>query len=295
MSATEIFRSSGYLACEQRQFILHAVGIPSEIVDLPEAFVLFVAPETEAAAREHIERFDSESEQARQPLPPPPVLHSHAWVSPSLYAFVIVGVAYLAGIKVAQFDWYETGALRPLAQSDGEWWRIVTALTLHADHAHLLGNLGFGAFFGYLAARLLGSGVAFATTIAAAILGNFLDSALMPSTHTTIGASTWVFATLGVVSAYAWRLQVNPRLKWAHRSAPIVAGVMLLGLIGSGGENTDVLAHLTGFVSGVLLGALYARLPSRIFDNAASQWLAGVAAAAVVVVAWIGAGYGFSG
>jgi membrane associated rhomboid family serine protease len=295
MSAIEVFRSPGFLACEQRSFVLHAVGIPSEIVDLPEAFVLYVAPEAAVAAREHIERFNTETEQAQQPSAPPPVLHRHAWASPALFALTIVGVAYLAGIKLARFDWYEAGALRVGLAQSGEWWRVVTALTLHADHAHLLGNLGFGAFFGFLAARLLGSGVALATTLAAAILGNVLDSALMPSSHTSIGASTWVFATLGLVSAYAWRLQVNPRLKWAHRSAPLVAGVMLLALIGAGGENTDVLAHLTGFVSGVLFGALYAKWQSRPFASAVIQWLAGIVAIGVVAGAWNWARYGFSG
>jgi membrane associated rhomboid family serine protease len=290
MSQVEVFRSPGFLACEQRAFVLHAVGIPSEIVDLPEAFVLYVAPETEVAAREHIERFNSENDQPQQPTPAPPPLHGNAWVSPALYASSIIAVAALADRGIGGFNWYDAGALRVDIHRSGEWWRMVTALTLHADVAHLLSNLGFGAFFGYLAARLLGSGVAFATTVGAAVLGNFLDSVLMPSSHSSIGASTWVFATLGVVSAYAWRLRFNSRLQWAHRSAPLVAGVMLLALIGSGGENTDVLAHLTGFASGVFLGALYSRLPRRVFDSVGTQWLTGMAAAAVFVCAWLAAG-----
>jgi membrane associated rhomboid family serine protease len=75
----------------------------------------------------------------------------------------------------------------------------------------------------------------------------------------------------------------------------LVAGVMLLALIGAGGENTDVLAHLTGFVSGVLFGALYAKWQSRPFASAVIQWLAGIVAIGVVAGAWNWARYGFSG
>jgi len=62
----------------------------------------------------------------------------------------------------------DAGALVAGPTRGGEFWRAVTALTLHLDVGHLLANLGFGTVFGLLAGQLLGAGVAWATVLAAA-------------------------------------------------------------------------------------------------------------------------------
>jgi membrane associated rhomboid family serine protease len=154
----------------------------------------------------------------------------------------------------------------------------------------LLGNIAFGSFFGYLAARLLGSGVAWASIVLAAVAGNLLDSVLMPASHASMGASTAVFATLGLVAAYSWRLQFSKRMQWAHRWAPLICGIMLLALLGAGGENTDVLAHLTGFFCGAVLGASYARIPTKLFESVPLQVGATVVATGAIIIAWVWAG-----
>jgi membrane associated rhomboid family serine protease len=96
-----------------------------------------------------------------------------------------------------------------------------------------------------------------------------------------------VFATLGLLSAYAWRRRAEDGGKWAYRWAPLVAGVFMLAFTGAAGENTDVLAHLTGFLTGAGAGAALAARnrpwPSR------AQWLGGLGAAALVVAAWTAA------
>ena len=286
MPLVEVFRSHRQPACEQRAFVLHAVGIASEVLPYEGAFLLFVDSELALSARDHIERYNSENADIAVPKPLP-TPHSHAWVTPTLYTAVLFAAAYGAGVHLFGFDWYEAGELRSGVQHSGEWWRSVTALTLHVDVAHLLGNVGFGSFFGFLAARLLGAGAAWASIVLAAVLGNLLDSALMPATHSSIGASTAVFATLGLVAAYSWRLQLSKRMQWAHRWAPLICGIMLLALLGAGDENTDVLAHLTGFICGALLGASYARIPPKVFSNVGLQVGAMFIATAAVIGAWI--------
>ena len=47
----------------------------------------------------------------------------------------------------------------------GEWWRAVTALTLHVSSTHLLGNLVFGTVFFFLLAQMTGSGLAWLTML----------------------------------------------------------------------------------------------------------------------------------
>ncbi|HYM35492.1 MAG TPA: rhomboid family intramembrane serine protease, partial [Steroidobacteraceae bacterium] len=260
MPLVELHRSQTSAACEQRAFVLRAVGIATDIVMLDGSFALFVQADDEVAARHHLERYAAEN-AAPFKSPPSPHLHEHAWIAPLLYGCSLVLIAFLAGRNTFSLDWYTVGGLTSSLEKSNEWWRAVTALTLHVDHDHLLRNIGFGALFAYPAARLLGAGVAFMSMIFAAIFGNILDSLLMPATHVSIGASTIVFATLGLISAYSWRLQFSARMRWAHRWAPLVIGIALLGLIGSGGEHTDVLGHLTGFFCGALFGVALARVP----------------------------------
>jgi rhomboid protease GluP len=283
MQLIEIYRSSRLAACEQRAFVLHAVGIASEIVAQNDEFALWVPTEAAALAQHHIDRYAAESVPA--PPEPAPVMHANAAIAPLVYAFTLIGIAYFAGKGTFGVDWYEVGALRASAKLDGEWYRALTALTLHSDHPHLLGNVGFGMYFSYLAARLLGWGVALGSMVLAAAAGNVLDSVLMPASHSSVGASTMVFATLGLIAAYSWRQKFDRRMRWVHRWSPLIAGVMLLGLIGSGGENTDVLAHLTGFACGALLGAAYGRATNVFFDRRV-QLSAALTAAAAISSAW---------
>jgi membrane associated rhomboid family serine protease len=119
-----------------------------------------------------------------------------------------------------------------------------------------------------------------------AALANWMEAQLGPATHRAVGASTAVFTALGMLAAHSWRTRFHLPQRWALRWAPLVAGVILLGWLGSGGEQTDLVAHATGFVVGVLIGAA-AALPA--IDHAlrrVPQWLAGLAALASIAIPW---------
>ena len=64
----------------------------------------------------------------------------------------------------------------------------------------------------------------------------------------------------------------------------MIAGVFLLAFMGVGGENTDVLAHLTGFFTGTATGWSLGRL-LRI-PGPRTQWLAGLTALVAIAGAW---------
>jgi rhomboid protease GluP len=284
-SYREVYRSRDIDACEQRAFVLRAVGIEHVLGSVDGAFVLFVASHDAPRAAHHLGEY--EAENLRRERPEPPLrLHGFAGTAALAYALVLVAIAYLAGAGAGGRDWFEIGALTPALTGSGEWWRVITALTLHSDAAHLLGNLAFGAVFGYFAAQLMGAGSAWLSILLAGALGNWIDSAVMPDAHRTIGASTAVFATLGMVAAYAWRQRTGISLRWAHRVAPLVAAVALLALTGTGGERTDVVAHLTGFGSGALLGLLHASpRPRRLLARVQQRWAA-IIALVVICGAW---------
>jgi hypothetical protein len=87
-----------------------------------------------------------------------------------------------------------------------------------------------------------------------------------------------------LLAAYAWRRRRDQGDRWAYRWAPLIAGVILLGFTGAGGERTDVLAHLTGFAMGLLAGVAHASW--RIPRGTVAQVVAGVLAIAVIAGAW---------
>jgi membrane associated rhomboid family serine protease len=285
MALVEVYRSQRRADCEERALVLAAVGLASELVSLDDGFALLVPEESIATAAAHLDAYSKES-LSRRPEPSPIRPHPGAWLGSAAYAVVLVGVTHCAVGDVLGFDWFASGELVPGLLRSGELWRVVTALTLHADFAHLITNLGFGMLFGYLASQLLGPGIAWASIVLSGAFGNLFDALLMPPTHSAIGASTAVFATLGLLAAYSWRRRTGRSARWPYRWAPLIAAVALLALLGAGGEHTDVLAHLTGFFAGTLLGALYGGLSLPLTGRAPLQLLAGASALAAIAGAW---------
>ena len=59
-----------------------------------------------------------------------------------------------------------------------------------------------------------------------------------------------------------------------------------MGWTGSGGEDTDLVGHVAGFVVGTLLGAGAAVPRVQALTRRVPQWLTGLAALASIVLAW---------
>jgi rhomboid protease GluP len=285
-----VFHSARRAACDERALVLLALGIVSLIEPTEDGFVLLVDADDGARAMSQLRSYELERELERQRMrdvaPPPPPLYGAAWVGSVLYAVVLLAVALMIANGVGRLDAFERGTLDGAAVQAGQWWRAWTALTLHLDAAHLFANLGAGCWFGYLASRQLGSGVAWLLTLQGAAAANLLEGLLGPADHSAVGASTAVFTALGMLSAYAWRVRQPLPLRWAQRWAPLVAGVILLGWLGSAGENTDLVGHVAGFGVGVALGALAAAAAAQRALRRIPQWLAGLIALASLAIAW---------
>ncbi|HXY95629.1 MAG TPA: rhomboid family intramembrane serine protease [Steroidobacteraceae bacterium] len=283
--AVTAFRSRRRRACEERQLVLLAVGVVAELVPGEGEFLLQVDAQDAAYAVRHLAQYESEN-RAPPPPPPPPYLYPHAWVGCVLYVVTLIGVAYVVGNGLVRLDAFDLGTLDCARVQAGEWWRAWTALTLHLDGPHLAANLGAGVWFGYLASRQTGAGTAWFLTVTGAALANLAEGLTGPPEHSAVGASTAVFTCLGLMSAYSWRERLYLPQHWGRRWAPLVAGVALLGWTGSAGEGTDLVAHLAGFTTGVLLGVAVASGASRRWLERVPQWLTGAAALAEIAVAW---------
>ncbi len=141
---------------------------------------------------------------------------------------------------------------------DREWWRVVTALTLHGDVVHLVSNLVAGIGFTALVARVFGVSLGWFLVFFAGSLGNLLTAWLhYPQAHLSIGASTAVFGALGLLTgASVWLALFDPRrsLSLPQWLLPMLGGLTLLGLLGMGEGPVDILAHVCGCGFGLSLG-----------------------------------------
>lgn len=144
--------------------------------------------------------------------------------------------------------------------SQGEWWRPFTALFLHGDAAHIIGNLATGTVFAMLVSKSIGPWKGWALILLAGTAGNAITSLVTyPQSFVSLGASTAIFGALGILSGTGLveNFRENIAHPWIRTLSPIIAGFVLLGWLGSAapGSNTDVFGHVFGFCAGILAGA----------------------------------------
>lgn len=196
------------------------------------------------------------------------------------FAALFVVVFWFTGTADGRSVWFIGGRLDRKALFLGEWWRLMTAATLHADFAHLAGNFGFLWLLAWAGAERVGSGMTALAWLVTAIAG-FGASLLMSDVSLTVGASGGLFGLLGLVSAHAYRLRDRHGLSVRERLRTLGSGVLLLAFTGfSPGSNIG--AHVGGFVAGVALAAV---VPGRK-PPAGLQIVLSVVTVASVIFAW---------
>lgn len=229
----------------------------------PDGVAVYVPAEEEDLALEQLaaytreQREQRQEEQREQRLAVPEDRRA-AWPGLLAVGLLMAGVHWLrmqGGEKFAT-AWSRDGVE---IFREGEWWRPFTALWVHADMGHLLSNLSFGALLGWFVLKAYGVGWGWVWIFVSGVLANVaVAAAFWPERFAGVGASTAVFATVGLLVAHgvAW---ASGRGLRRHRSwlVPLGGGLALLGLFGSGGESADVdvAAHLFGFGAGLAVGA----------------------------------------
>lgn len=176
----------------------------------------------------------------------------------------------------------------------GDLYRCVTALLLHADGQHLLGNIAGLIIFGTVVASLCGWGLGWSLILASGFAGNLFTAFWYRQDHLSIGASTAVFGAVGICTYLSLRIGMWKKDQYAQRPwrqwMPLAAGLALLGFLGTS-PHADLMAHLSGFVFGLMIGFLgcawglrSGRLPSQAPEWV--QWSAALVSSGIIAACW---------
>ena len=265
--------------------VLLSADIANSTEQVGTDYVVMAGEEQAPRAEEEIRRFEEENRNwpLRKELPkfrldaeqgrPPTVLMMGA----------LLVFHQVTGPFSSHSEWFSRGAVDSRAiLENGEWWRLVTALTLHSDPVHLLSNILIGGMVIHFLCRMFSTGPGWMLLVIAGTLGNYANVLAHGPGHISVGFSTAVFAAIGLLC--------GSQLKMFNLRAivlPLGAGVALLAMLGSSGERTDLGAHLWGLIVGLVLGFCWNWFSVSILKahDRGLSWLLGLAIL-VVFMAW---------
>jgi rhomboid protease GluP len=245
--------------------VLHSAGIDHRVDIRDGSLALIVAVDDASRALAALDAFDAESGPVVV-APVPDLGPSPLGVACAALLVIVFRVTGPGDARPAS-TWFDVGRAASTAIIDGEVWRTVTALTLHGDVMHLVGNVVASLLFVSAVGRWLGVGLGGALVLATGAVANLLVAWSYGPGHVSIGASTATFAALGLLAG----VQIVRRFGHVERRrrawVPLVAGLCLVIMLGAS-ERADIVAHLFGLAAGVACGVAVAasgvRAPGRI-------------------------------
>ncbi len=147
---------------------------------------------------------------------------------------------------------FDLGALYPPAVALGQWWRLFTAMFLHAGLLHIAFN-GYALWlFGNVVEDEFGSLSTALIFFVTGLLASVTSYAFGPVGELGVGASGAIFGVFGAFIAYNYR-----RRHLAMAAANLRTAVLLIvlnALLALGLSTIDWRAHVGGLVSGVAAG-----------------------------------------
>lgn len=280
-------RKSVYQQAYLWSLVLQAVHIPHQLSKDEEQWLIHVEQEQHGQAVRQIASFEQENKNW-----PPPAPQAISLFSPQHYSLALLAMGGLAifywitGPWQSANPWFANGAVQTSAiLQQGQWWRLVTALTLHADLVHLLGNVLFGGLIIHFLCKNIGSGLGLFLVLLAGLSGNALNILWRSGPHLAVGFSTAVFAAVGMLSGL--EMKRNPTVKGAL--VALGGGLGLLAMLGTEGPRTDLGAHIWGLVCGALCGFTLASLPRIVAwgTRFSSQLLLLALTIALIWLSWL--------
>jgi membrane associated rhomboid family serine protease len=267
---------------EEYAVVLAASGIGHRSEATDAGWALIVAAGDTVRASHALAAYDQENHDAA-PVDASLPAYGETWIG-ALIGALLIGFFAVTGSPERGSIWFDRGSASAEQILAGEVWRTVTALTLHADVAHVMGNALACLVLVTAVAWWLGPGVGTWLVLLAGAGGNALTALMHRAPYVSLGASTAVFGALGILAVRQFVARRQRRAPGRKAWVVIAASLALLGTLGTAPQS-DVLAHLFGLLVGGLLGigpALARRRPlGRL-----SQWLLALAAGVLVLGCW---------
>lgn len=270
---------------EEWALVLLAEGLAPRVVHTRNGFAVTVPAEQHESANAVLAAYERENRSPPDNNSDEPRGSAHLYVALAV-SVALVDMFFVTDVWRQAVHWFERGGADAERIVNGEFWRAVTALSLHADFKHALGNAIAGAIFLTAVCRALGPGLGCALVLLSGVAGNLVNAFVHAAFHVSVGASTAVFGALGILGGLGVvrrrRLGLRGRRAWL----PIAAGLGLLAFLGTAGERVDLWAHLFGFVFGAVLGIM-AALIVKHRPGTTVQWLWGLGALTLIVCSWM--------
>jgi len=179
-----------------RLAVLSAAGLPYclEYDSAVAIWDIYVPTEYSQAASGELADYES-ANRDWPPAVPPDVARASDDLPGSAFAGLLAA-AFLAWVyqQTGPADRtvrvFQEGCANSTAILAGEYWRVLTALTLHADISHVVGNAACTFLLGWALCHQLGSGVALGLALLSGVIGNAGTALLTGPGRVTLGAST---------------------------------------------------------------------------------------------------------
>lgn len=265
--------------------VLNSSGIGHRVVGGEEGFRIDVPEPYLDAAMDAVARYRDENPPADAQDLLPRSLAKRRNLSGVFVAVFLLSVHLAVMSSSAPADYVEVFGAQARRIQSGEIYRCVTALLLHADDAHIAGNMAAAALFGGAVCAITGNGVGWLMILFCGVAGNFINAMVVSPGHLSIGASTAVFGAVGILCTLQAVRSVLFGRGWKKAVAAIGAGMALLAFLGSS-ASSDLGAHLFGFAWGLPMGGVYQLWIEDRMEKK-GQLLCGVLAAAILVSAWL--------
>ena len=264
------------------ELVLIAVGLKTEIRRSMWGWRLMTPRSQEQLANHHLRLYKVENRtvQNRQD----PLMFRVGWQGILAYLILIWGIFLLDHLTANRI--FRDGALYAGAVFDGYWFLTITALTLHSDFQHILGNSIIGVIVSWVACRYFGVGLGWLLILLSGVLGNFLNAFVRPDTFASIGASTAIFGGIGLICGFIVHRRYVRGRSMTFNFAPLVAAIAFFLLFGIGSANTDVVGHFMGMLAGIFLGFLVGNIDPRWLGKT-GQIMACILTLGAVLYAWM--------
>ncbi|MGJ0643678.1 rhomboid family intramembrane serine protease [Staphylococcus epidermidis] len=172
-----------------------------------------------------------------------PITYTLILINIVIWLYMILYLNRFSDVKLL-----EVGGLVHFNVVHGEWYRLISSMFLHFNFEHILMNMLSLFIFGKIVESIIGSWRMLIIYIISGLYGNFV-SLSFNTTTISVGASGAIFGLIGSIFVIMY-LSKNFNKKMIGQLLIALVVLIVFSLFMS---NINIMAHLGGFISGVLI------------------------------------------